>query len=164
VTDKYGELELALPPGVYTAKASAAGIVVVGDAVNLDTKTVESEPALVSVPGGQDTTLTLEVSRFHSDDVNLHALHDAKKPVYKSANCKTCHTDMQGFKTTDTATPPKAPYHAGKTHAGLDCLFCHKATEVNPGNWTSRSGATLRKQVNVDICAGCHANYPKQFP
>lgn len=163
-TDKYGEVTLAVPPGVYKVWATAAGVSISGDTVAFDTQLVDSPQETAVVKSGETTPVKVRVLRWDPGAINLYAIHKAGAPIYKTANCKVCHSDMLGFKTTSTATPPLLPFHGLKKHSELDCLTgCHSAVEVNPGGWGNSSGASLRKQVDVAKCSVCH-NYPTTFP
>lgn len=165
MTDKYGELTLSVPPGVYKVSATSAAVSISGDTVALDTQLVEAPEESVAAKQGETTPVKLRVLRWDPDTINITAIHKAGAPIYKTANCKVCHTDMQGFKTTSTATPPLPAFHGLKKHSELDCLSgCHSAVEVNPGGWGNSSGFSLRKQVDVAKCAVCHAGYPATFP
>ncbi|MBI3206098.1 MAG: hypothetical protein HYZ29_31470 [Myxococcales bacterium] len=164
-TDKFGELTLTVPPGVYKVWATAAGVTVGTDTVALDTQLEDSPQEVAVVKSGELATAKVRVLRWDPGTVNLTAIHKGGVPISKAANCKVCHTDMQGFKTTSAATPPLVTYHVVKTHAMLDCVSgCHTATEVNPGGWGNTSGFALRKQVDPAKCKVCHANYPTNFP
>ncbi len=164
-TDKYGEVTLAVPAGVYEVSATSAAVSITTDTVALDTQLVDSPQETVVVKQGETTSVKVRVLRWDPGEVNLHAIHKQATAIYKTANCKVCHTDMQGFKTTGTASPPLLPFHGLKKHSELDCLSgCHSAVEVNPGGWGNSSGWSLRKQVDVAKCSVCHGNYPATFP
>lgn len=95
--------------------------------------------------------------------VNYIGVHDPECPEY-NGDCVSCHNDRETEASLDSTIPG---YHQLKL--GLDaipgttpnekCAFCHESVDLS-GN---HSAAGLRRLVNVDTCAGCHAAGPDTF-
>ncbi len=80
---------------------------------------------------------------------------DLHKNAGKLSNkeCLTCHTRIK----TDVPLNQKfKTFHRVHLESKLDtpknCSDCHQSIDLKEG-----SGATLRKQVDPQICAGCHS-------
>jgi len=83
---------------------------------------------------------------------NLVELH-ASAGKLSSKECLACHTRI----ATDVSLNKKVKtYHRlhleSKLTTPKDCADCHQAIDLRNG-----SAATLRKQVDPEICAGCHS-------
>ncbi len=162
VTDAKGTWEATVPTGVYQVAASAPQLFVGATAVNPTTPWASADSDGISVTAGGTATLKVAIKRLNLALVNLTKVHTAGTQIYNDDQCKACHSDMQGFGTTNAAMPA---FHAIKTHGSLSCTMCHAKTEVNLGNWGIQAGAFARKQVDVTkTCASCHKQYPAKFP
>lgn len=143
-----------LPLGPYQFTAAAAGLELVGASI-VDgaerTITTESTP----VVAGAALPMELELRRLDLEKLNLVTLHTGDQTTYKASNCIACHNDRKGELSAD---PAVAPFHAMTTHSSLGCLGCHTTVDLE-----NHSGANIRKQVSVSLCAGCHAAYPASF-
>jgi hypothetical protein len=94
--------------------------------------------------------------------VNLMAVHNPESPSYDPA-CLACHSDKL---TENSLSASVAGFHQlklGVTGAGVPiipgatpdakCVFCHKRVDLSP----NRSGANIRRNVDVQLCAACHS-------
>jgi hypothetical protein len=83
---------------------------------------------------------------------NLIELH---KNTEKSSNkeCLACH---QGITKQTTLDPKIKTFHRlhleSKRNTPKDCSDCHQSTDLRNG-----SAAALRRQVDPQVCAGCHS-------
>ncbi len=157
-TDDSGRAMLNnLPSGLYIITAKAPGIERSGTLFKSGgEKVVNSE--WISVVAGAEKKIKLAISRLDLDSINLTSVHSSTGPYYNSTNCEVCHGDRKGEVSAD---PMEAPFHAialPASHQSFDCTFCHKKTEL-----PNSSGFSLRKQVDISICTGCHLNYPADF-
>jgi hypothetical protein len=87
-------------------------------------------------------------------------LVDVHKNAGKMSNkeCLACHAKIK----TDVSLNQKfKTFHRvhleSKLETPKDCLNCHQFVDLREG-----SGASLRKQVDPQICAGCHDGSMKE--
>jgi hypothetical protein len=91
---------------------------------------------------------------------NLAAIHDASSPEFNRA-CLDCHADVM---QRTTLNPKLKDAHAAMvrfmpgydTKVGVtneNCVSCHGKVDV-----IQHSGMSLRKNVDVSGCQGCHNN------
>ncbi|MBI4954551.1 MAG: hypothetical protein HY908_21180 [Myxococcales bacterium] len=144
-----------LPIGMYRFTASAPSLVVEANVVFEDLD-VGVSSGWVSLVADATVDVKLKLARIDRDEMNLVALHTGGSPGYTLANCHACHNDRADELSQDPAEPP---FHALATHNTSGCTLCHASVEL-----PTHSGATVRKQVAVTLCDGCHANYPNSFP
>ncbi len=154
-TDASGRATFAnLPFGVYRFQAFAPGLRVSGNAVVAGPEqSAETEP--LSLVAGATATLEFKLRRLELGTVNLVSLHTGGHASFGQANCVACHNDRRSEQSTEGS---KAPWHALTVHGSAACNTCHQTVDL-----VGQSGATLRKQVNVGVCKGCHTSYPNSF-
>ncbi len=150
-----------LPFGIYSVTASAPSLEIDADLVvpGLDVDTSAED---LSVLAGMTVQLPLRLARLDLENINLQWVHREGGAVYASANCEGCHTNREA---ETSALPDEAPLHAIEGHSARDCTFCHSGG-VDVGNetgWVQESAESIRKQVDVTLCAGCHTCYPRSF-
>lgn len=114
---------------------------------------------LVVVSGCADTKEpepATETAPFDIGDAlaggNLIAFHANIQPG-DSAKCMVCHGDMMREESLDPNIPSAHPLMLSLSHWKLVCTDCHGSVDL-----LEKSGAHLRKQVNVQKCITCHAN------
>ncbi len=96
--------------------------------------------------------LLLSIAAAGAAEKNLVELH---KNAGKMSNkeCLACHAKI---KTDVTLNKKFKTYHRVHLESKLDtpknCSDCHQSVDVRNG-----SAAALRKQVDPQICAGCHS-------
>lgn len=155
-----------LPAGVYWATASAPSLAVTGNTVVAD-RAVQVSTDNIRILAGQPSQVHLAIGRLQLQRVNLTSLHAAQlhgsaNPQYVRTNCVACHSDRAAEQSTVATI---RPYHALARHSATSCLVCHaNGVDVGGvGGWNNESAVTLRRQVNVTICTGCHACFPTSF-
>ena len=156
-TDASGRATFAdLPFGLYQFSATAPGLRVVAGVVGeFSVHTVTTTP--LSLAAGAVMDLRVEVPRLDTEMINMQAVHTAGNVAFTATNCEACHGDRANEKSAD---PAKPPWHALPVHNGLTCTqMCHTTTI----DLLQDSGASLRKQVAVSVCKGCHTHYPASF-
>jgi len=126
------------------------------------TLTCGADSVIVRLPDGP-TTPTDAMGAVVEPGVNYIGIHDPECPEYND-DCVSCHRDRVSEASLDDAIPG---YHQLKL--GLDaipgdtpnekCGFCHTSVDLS-GN---HSAEGLRRLVNVDTCAGCHATGTHTF-
>lgn len=155
-TDPSGSATFAaLPTGLYTFTATSPKLVMAGTSVVTGAH-ADVTSDWISVTAAVSVGTTLRLERIDTDALNLVTIHKSGSATFTVANCKACHGDRKGEMSADLAKPP---YHALATHNSLDCTTCHTDVDVLNG-----SAATVRKQVKVTLCKGCHVKYPLSFP
>jgi nitrate/TMAO reductase-like tetraheme cytochrome c subunit len=83
---------------------------------------------------------------------NLVELH-AGAGKLGSKQCLACHARIATGVSLDKKTKTYHRLHLeSKLTTPKDCADCHQAVDLRNG-----SAATLRKQVDPEICAGCHS-------
>ncbi len=94
----------------------------------------------------------LFVSTVMAADKNLIDLH---KNAGKMSNkeCLTCHADIKKNVTLNKKFKTFHRVHLeSKLETPKNCTDCHQSVDLRNG-----SAAALRKQVDPQICAGCHS-------
>ncbi len=89
---------------------------------------------------------------------NLRAVHNSSSSQY-DRDCQKCHEQILKRTTLDSRFPEAhqamIPFISGQPiAAGVSndtCIACHASVDFD-----NRSAASIRKQVDVEICAGCH--------
>lgn len=149
------------PFGVYIITAVGPSLVLSGNSVESGVDVSDGE-AGISLLAGQDVFVALSLPRLDIEGMNLERVHTGPGDHYTEANCIACHTDREAETSTDPALPP---YHAIGAHANLSCTsLCHSGkVSITWRGWGGDVGATLRKQVDVSACTGCHGCYPSSF-
>lgn len=155
-----------LPAGVYTLTATAPSLVVAGAAV-VEDRSVTVVVDDVRILAGQLSQVRMALGRLTLQRLNLTSLHSltlsgAANPQYVRDNCVACHSD----RTAETSTVATIlPYHALAEHSATSCVDCHaNGVDVGGvGGWNNESAFSLRRQVNVAMCTGCHRCYPTSF-
>ena len=79
--------------------------------------------------------------------VNLESYH-LEMPA-TDAECASCHSEVLEEVSLSPDVSPPHPIHQEK--AKLTCTFCHKSVDL-----VQESAASLRRNVDVGICATCH--------
>jgi predicted CXXCH cytochrome family protein len=86
-----------------------------------------------------------------STPVNLINLH-AHSGQLSNKECLACHSKITTSVTLDRKIKTFHRLHLeSKLPTPKNCADCHQAVDLRNG-----SAAALRKQVNPQICAGCH--------
>lgn len=94
----------------------------------------------------------LFVSTVMAAEKNLIALH---KNVGKMTNkeCLTCHANIKKDVTLNKKFKTFHRVHLeSKLETPKNCTDCHQSLDLRNG-----SAAALRKQVDPQLCAGCHS-------
>ena len=95
---------------------------------------------------------------------NLVLLHsDLKEISNKTCTSKSCHPNT---KKETSLKEGIFPVHAFdfEPHKDFSCNFCHLKAELDIADIGQKSAASLRRQVDVMLCALCHSVGPgKQF-
>ena len=109
-----------------------------------------ASPAAGAVPGGA-AVVPNRAAGAEFAKTNLVELH-ANAGNLSSKDCLACHARI----ATDVSLDKKVKtYHRlhleSKLTTPKDCADCHQAVDLRNG-----SAAALRKQVDPEICAGCH--------
>lgn len=84
---------------------------------------------------------------------NIVAFHSGAAAT-DNGSCVTCHGSMLDRETLDPTYPEFHYYKLNATDGIMPeykCVDCHTATDLISG-----SGATINKQVSVDLCRTCH--------
>ena len=94
----------------------------------------------------------LFVSTVMAAERNLNDLHkNAGKMTNKE--CLTCHANIKKDVTLNKKFKPFHRVHLeSKLETPKNCADCHQSVDLRNG-----SAAALRKQVDPQICAGCHS-------
>ena len=96
--------------------------------------------------------------------VNYGAVHDPACVGSYDSDCVACHGDQLTEGSLDTTIPGfhqmklALPDIPGATD-NEKCVYCH--VEVDLSN--NQSAASLRRQVDVNLCAVCHSSGTYQF-
>jgi hypothetical protein len=140
-----------------TAGVDGDDCTVVDNGDGTATITCGADSVVVRLPDGP-TSPTDNGGATVEAGVNYIGIHDPECPLYND-DCTSCHGDRVTEASLDDSVPG---YHQLKL--GLDaipgdtpnekCAFCHTSVDLS-GN---HSAAGLRRLVNVDTCAGCHAS------
>lgn len=90
---------------------------------------------------------------------NDTASHLASSAI-TNAECVTCHGNKALEKSLDTATFTGHKRHLYSAYLrfqsmGAGCAQCHVSTDIDQG-----SGASVNKQVDVELCRSCHGAFP----
>ena len=93
-------------------------------------------------------------------DWNLVAMHNAESTSFNS-DCISCHGSMQHETTLSESVGGvhlvKMPWllqTSGESQINNQlCLHCHPTVDL-----LGKSAGNLRRQVDVDICRGCHTS------
>ena len=91
--------------------------------------------------------LKLTVAKEKAIDENLFVLHEDLSKI-KAKDCLRCH-DSYNEESLDRNIKTAHAIHAFLGAEG--CYTCHQNFDLNQD-----SGHTLRKQVDMEICLGCH--------
>ena len=115
--------------------------------------------AMALVGAGRAATQTRgEAGPFRPDVPDLAAIHTRGSPGFNGA-CLACHGDIMtrktanpAFKEAHAAMIPFLPDYDPKVGVtDGTCQSCHTRVDV-----VQRSGAQIRKNVDVVVCAACH--------
>ena len=92
------------------------------------------------------------VSTVMAEEKNLIVLHENASKL-SNKQCLVCHANIK----TDVPLNPKfKTFHRMHLESKLDtpknCSDCHQSIDLREG-----SAASLKKQVDPQICAGCHS-------
>ncbi len=96
---------------------------------------------------------------LRADAPDLIAIHDASSPSFNK-NCLSCHGDImkrttlnRKFKEAHAAMVPFTPGYNAKVGVTSEvCASCHARMDL-----LQHSGAQIRKNANVSLCAACHS-------
>ncbi|MFQ5858022.1 MAG: cytochrome c3 family protein [Anaerolineae bacterium] len=69
--------------------------------------------------------------------------------------CIACHGNKADEVSLDPAYPTAHRVHLTSALLILECTTCHQSVDLLQG-----SAASLRKQVDVELCATCHSPFP----
>lgn len=69
--------------------------------------------------------------------------------------CIQCHGNKTDEQSLDPVFPTAHRVHLTSSLLNFQCTACHQSVDVLWG-----SAASLRKQVNVTLCATCHSPFP----
>ena len=156
VTDLSGRASFAgLPTGLYRFTVAAPRLIAMGDAIVEDVDTMVTSD-WVSLVANAVVDTKLKLPRIDRADLNLVGLHAGNSASYTIDNCHACHNDRADELSQDPSLPP---FHALATHNAAGCTTCHATVDL-----PTQSGASLRRQVSVALCTGCHSQYPNVFP
>jgi hypothetical protein len=104
-------------------------------------------------------SLPEEANRASSKEispVDYISLHDSSSPDY-NPNCISCHGKMTSETTLDPKIETAHTLHLTSKLLILECTTCHQNVDL-----TERSAASLRKQVEVELCRNCHSALPTE--
>lgn len=93
--------------------------------------------------GGDSEGQSIEETNANDVAVHLNASR------YASSECIKCHGNMQDQTTLDSSVEGIHPKHTRVTT--LTCTDCHQSVDL-----LQKSGANLRRQVDVQKCVDCH--------
>ena len=93
--------------------------------------------------GGSSEGQTIEETNANDVAIHLNASQ------YASSQCITCHGNMQDETTLNSGVEGLHPKHTRVTT--LTCTDCHTSVDL-----LQKSGANMRRQVDVDKCVDCH--------
>jgi nitrate/TMAO reductase-like tetraheme cytochrome c subunit len=85
---------------------------------------------------------------------SLETLH-LEASTLTPAQCIGCHGDKAAEVSLDPAYPTAHREHLTSDLLNVDCTTCHQSVDLLQG-----SAASLRKQVDVELCATCHSPFP----
>jgi hypothetical protein len=91
---------------------------------------------------------------------NLRALHNPASARY-DGECIKCHGDIPEEATLSTAVPGVHPMMLQQVGGETDttCVRCHVTVDFD-----SVSAGNVRRNVDVNICAACHATGGGGYP
>lgn len=95
-------------------------------------------------------------SSKETSSVNYISLHDSSSPDY-NPNCIGCHGKMTSETTLDPKIESTHTLHLTSKLLNFECTTCHQSTD-----WIEKSAASLRKQVDVELCTSCHSGLPTE--
>lgn len=155
-TDSSGRATFVdLPAGTYKFTAAAPALKLSGASIVSDSEQAATSEEIAVTADAGGTELALRFPRIDRDALNLVTLHSGTSDAHAVANCKACHGDR---KSEISAEPAILPWHAMKVHSSMPCTYCHRVVDLD-----NHSAGTIRKQVNVALCVGCHPRFPT-FP
>ncbi|MFQ5868006.1 MAG: cytochrome c3 family protein [bacterium] len=85
--------------------------------------------------------------------VNYISLHDSSSPDY-NPNCISCHGKMTSETTLDPQIESAHTLHLTSKLLNFGCTTCHQNVDL-----TEKSAASLRKQVDTELCTTCHSPF-----
>jgi len=88
---------------------------------------------------------------------NLEALH-AEAASVPAERCIECHGDKAVEESLDAQYPTAHRVHLTSSLLNVGCTDCHQRVDLLQG-----SAASLRKQVDVALCATCHSPFPDEM-
>ncbi len=91
---------------------------------------------------------------------NVRALHSSTSPQY-DGECIKCHGDILEERSLDDRVPGAHPVMLGQVGGETDavCVRCHLSVDFDSG-----SAANVRRNVDVNTCAACHARGGAGYP
>lgn len=144
-----------LKPGAYRFAAMTPGLKLSGTSIGPDSDQTATSDEISVASGDANRELDLNIRRLDRNAINLTTLHDGRDQSFTVDNCQACHNDRKHEISTD---PAIRPWHAMRIHSSTACTWCHRNVDLS-----NHSGGTIRKQVNVALCVGCHPRFPS-FP
>lgn len=85
---------------------------------------------------------------------SLETLHQAAATV-SPERCIQCHGNKADERSLDPTYPTAHRVHLTSTLLNVTCTTCHQSVDLLQG-----SAASLRRQVDVELCATCHSPFP----
>lgn len=115
--------------------------------------------AIRAAPGSQGTSVTvyLPVIMRNAPLPNLPILHQEASTV-PVERCIQCHGDKAREESQDPLYPTAHRVHLTSALLNVECTTCHQSADLLQG-----SAASLRKQVDVELCATCHSPFPSMM-
>ena len=155
-----------LPFGLYDVTATGASLEIEDDLVveGLDVVVTAED---LNLHAGETLTARVPLGRLDREAINLTAVHDGDEAIYDTDNCEACHSDRSAETTADETEEPFHAISAAGSHASQSCTFCHTRSigvdVENEDGWGNESAGSIRKQVDINTCVGCHSCYPGDF-
>lgn len=85
---------------------------------------------------------------------SLETLH-LEASTLTTAQCIGCHGNKADEVSLDPTFPTAHRVHLTSTLLNVKCITCHQRVDLLQG-----SAASLRRQVDVELCATCHSPFP----
>lgn len=99
-------------------------------------------------------TTTLIPPTLEANPVELHRAAAKVDP----SQCISCHGNKAEEESLSTEVEPPHRIHLTNELLTLQCTTCHTSVDLTGG-----SAASLRKQVDVKLCAKCHSPFPSEM-
>lgn len=113
---------------------------------------------LWAAPGSQGSSKIFLPLVMHNSDFrplpSLEVLHLEPSTV-SLAQCFRCHGDKAREESLDPLVPTAHRVHLTSSLLNVECVTCHQSVDLLQG-----SAASLRKQVDVELCVACHSPFP----